>query len=112
MLVVGQPDNTRIAMRRAHVVRNIEAFDAQHTLAASSQLIAGRATHRAHTDNNHIKAITACGALPRHHCREPLARSRTPPGSKNGVGVTVAGINRPLVETSTRLPGQPWVVRR
>ena len=54
VLVVGQADDARVAVRRTLVVRDVELLDAQHALPALGQLVAGGAAHPAHADDDGV----------------------------------------------------------
>ena len=54
MLEVGHADDTRVAVRRAAAVGNVELLQPQHALAAPGKLVTGRAPHPADADNDGI----------------------------------------------------------
>ncbi len=54
VLVVRQADDAADAVRGAHGVRDVEALQPQHALAAAGELPAGGAAHAAHADHDHV----------------------------------------------------------
>ena len=54
VLVVGETDDARDAVRRAHRVRNVEALQPQRAQAAPRQVIAGGGAHTADADDDRV----------------------------------------------------------
>src|SRR5262245_31371952 len=101
MLVVGKPDDARVAVRRTHIVGNVVAVQTQHPLAATRQVVAGGAADAARSNHDHI--ITP-GRITHGICSH--ARRRAPCGSNTGCVTTVAACGLLPVWMASRLPGQ------
>src|ERR671917_559016 len=138
VLVIRQPDDAGVAVRRAHGVRDAEPFQPEHTLAATSEVVGGGATHPPHANDDNVVTARVGDAHepgpPFAYClagafepepvvatgrgvgseRRPssvgLDRMRAFSGSKNGVWAILAGMGRPLISTIRLLPGQEWAV--
>ena len=59
VLVVGEPDDPRDAVRRALLVRNVEPLEAEHSPAAARQVVERGAAHAADADDDRVVALAA-----------------------------------------------------
>ena len=64
VFVVGEADDAGVAVGGAHRVRDAEALQAEHPLAAPGQVVGGRAAHRARADDD---GVVALGVVVRHY---------------------------------------------
>ena len=74
-LGVGEPDDARDAVRRAHRVRNVEALEPEDALPAPGEVEAGRAPHRSDPGDDRV-VVTFGHFLTLRGSREAAGESR------------------------------------
>src|SRR5215207_2240951 len=136
VFVVGQADDARVPMGRAHRMRYSEPLQAEHPPASLLKVVGGGATHPPYADDD---GVVATRVLDVHYLVFPfgdclagtlafvgragsgtsseswssswgVALTRAFSGSKKGVWATLAGTGRPPNSTIRLLPGQVWAV--
>ena len=80
VLVVGETDDARDAVRRAHGVRDVEALQPQRAQAAPRQVIAGGGAHAADADDDRVvnSAANLSTSLPSSSFLSDQARPAAP----------------------------------
>jgi PadR family transcriptional regulator, regulatory protein PadR len=99
VFVIGLPDDTRVTMRGAPVVRGSELLQAKDAQTAPGQMIRGSTAHTAETDHDCVESHASVVANGARRASETRAVDNTPVGSR-----TIELLTVHMSEDKTEVP--------